>query len=245
MEIKMPGKFAWFLTLAVFSGLSMNLILRFGIGLQKLAMEDDSPGAEKNAKYVFFIRPGLLFISCLLLWLFFSGLQSVLFIGFLEYILIFPVCSLFFILVEYLARRLVFKTNWKGEIVSRNLFISDYLFVGGTDADQSSPNSDGAPVGGAPIGASLNSMFSGMLGAALFIILGLAGSFAQAAMLSFGFAAGAALAVMIAGEIRRRSAMEAVPDCLKGGPLILAAMGLLSLVFISAATVFYSVLGAN
>jgi len=154
-----------------------------------------------------------------------------LFLGFFEYILIFPVCSLFFILFEHLARRLVFKTNWRGEIVSRNRFISDYLFIDSpmTDADQS----------------SLNNIFSGMAGAALFVILGLAGSFAQAAMLSFGFATGAALAVLIAGEIRRRSAMEAVSDCLKGGPLVLVAMGLLSLVFISAATVFYAVLGAN
>ena len=229
----MPNKFAWFLTLAVFSGLSMNLILRFGIGLQRIAFDEGAPprDSEKNDKQVFFIRPGILFISCLLLWLFFSGLQSVLFLGFLEYILIFPVCSLFFAAIEYLARRLVFKTDRKGEIVSRNHYISDYLFIDSsvTDADQ----------------ASLNSMFSGMAGAALFIILGLAGGFAQAAMLSFGFAAGAALAVLIVGEIRRRSAMEAVPDCLKGGPLVLAAMGLLSLVFISAAAVFYAVLGAN
>jgi hypothetical protein len=233
MEIKMPNNFAWFLTLAVFSGLSMNLILRFGIGLQRIAFDEGAPlhDSEINGKQVFFIQPGILFISCLLLWLFFSGVQSVLFLGFFEYILIFPVCSLFFVAIERLARRLVFKTDWKGEIFSRNQFISDYLFIDQlkTDADQ----------------ASLNSMFSGMAGAALFIILELAGSFAQAAMLSFGFAAGAALAVFIVGEIRRRSAMEAVPDCLRGGPLVLAAMGLLSLVFISAATVFYAVLGAN
>jgi len=233
MEIKMPGKFTWFLTLAVFSGLSMNLILRFGIGLQRISLDGGAPlrDSENNAKYVFFIQPGVLFISVMLLWLFFSGVQSVLFLGFLEYILIFPACSLFFVFIEYLARRLVLKTNWRGEIVSRNRIISDYLFIDGSlaDADQ----------------ASLNGMFSGMAGAALFVILGLAGSFAQAVTLSFGFSAGASLAVMIVGEIRRRSAMQAVPDCLKGGPLVLAAMGLLSLVFISAAAVFYSVLGVN
>jgi len=235
----MPGKFAWFLTLAVFSGLSMNLILRFGIGLQGIALEDDGGApfrdSGKTAKQAFLIRPGILFISIILLWLFFSGLQSLLFLGFLEYILIFPVSSLFITGVEYLARRLVLITNWRGETVSRNRFISDYLFIDCPDAGQVSHNGmfSGAPIGGAPIGA------------AVFIILGLAGSFAQAAMLSFGFSAGAALAVLIAGEIRRRSAVEAVPDCLRGGPLVLAAMGLLSLVFISAAVVFYSVLGAN
>jgi len=240
----MPGKFAWFLTLAVFSGLSMNLILRFGIGLQRIVFDEGGAlrGQGKNAERVFLIRPGTLFVSCLLLWLFFSGLQSVLFLGFLEYILIFPVCSLFFVVVEYLARRLVFKTNFRGEVVSRNRIISDYLFIYGpvTDADKASPNGmfPSAPVGGAPVGGA-------PVGAALFVILGLAGSFAQAAVLSFGFAAGSSLAVMITGEIRRRSAVEAVPDCLRGGPLVLAAMGLLSLVFISAATVFYAVLGVN
>ena len=227
----MRSNFALFITLAVFSGLSMNLILRFGIGLQLIAFEEESREPGKNAKWTCFIQLGIYFISVMLLWLFFSALQSVLFLGFLEYILIFPVSSLFFTVIEYLARRLVLKTDWRGEIVSRNRFLSDCFFIGSliTGADKS----------------TFSGAFSGMVGAALFIILGLAGSFAQAAMLSFGFAAGSALAVLIAGEIRRRSAMEAVPDCLRGGPLVLVAMGLLSLVFISVATVFYAVLGAN
>jgi len=235
MEIKMPGKFAWFLTLAVFSGLSMNLILRFGIGIQRIALDYDSRDSENTGGKAFFIRPGTLFISCLILWLFFSVVQSVLFLGFLEYVMIFPVCSLFFAVFEYLARRLVFKTNWKGEVISRNRFISDYLFINSPSADGDHPqkNEDAASLNGA------------LAGTALFVILGLAGSFAQAAMLSFGFSAGASLAVMITGEIRRRSAVESVPDCLRGGPLVLSAMGLLSLVFISVATVLYAVLGAN
>jgi len=227
----MPNKFAWFLTLAVFSGLSMNLILRFGIGLQLIAFEEESREPGKNAKWAFLVWTGIYFFSIMLLWLFFSLLQSVLFLGFFEYILIFPVSSLFFTVIEYLARRLVLKTDWRGEIVSRNRFLSDCFFIGSliTGADKS----------------TFSGAFSGMVGAALFIILGLAGSFAQAAMLSFGFSAGAALAVLIVGEIKRRSTMEAVPDCLRGGPLILVTMGLLSLVFMSAAMVFYAVLGVN
>jgi len=220
----MQGKFAWFLTLAVFSGLSMNLILRFGIGLQRIALEEDGAGAPplrdsgENAKWVFLVWPGIYFVSVMFLWLFFSGLQSVLFLGFLEYILIFPVSSLLFIVIEYLARRLFLRTGWRGGTVSLDYF---YLMNGA------------APVNGA------------MVGAALFIILGLAGGFAEAAMLSFGFSAGAALAVLIVSEIRRRSAMEAVPRRLRGGPLVLITMGLLSLVCMSAAMVFYAVLGAN
>ena len=243
----MHDKFAWFFTLAVFSGLSMNLILRFGIGLQRIVLEEDSGDSENNAKPVFFIRPGVYFISIMLLWLFFSFLQSVLFLGFLEYILIFPVSSLFFTVVEYLVRRLVFKTNWKGETVSRNRFLSDYflsgLIAGGGQSSHNGAAVGGAPVGGAPVGGA--PVGGAPVGAALFIILGLAGSFAQAAMLSFGFAAGAALAVLIVDEIRRRLAMEAVPRRLRGGPLVLITMGLLSLVFTSVAVVFYTVLGAN
>ena len=233
----MHDNFAWFLTLAVFAGLSMNLLLRFGIGLPRIALEEDARDSGRNSGWVFLVWPGVYFVSTMLLWLFFSILQSVLFLGFLEYILIFPVSSLFFTVIEYLARRLVVKTDWKGKIISRNRFISEYFFNGAA-ADRSSHNvgsshNGGAPVVGAPVGA------------ALFITLGLAGGFAQAAMLSFCFSAGAALAVLISGEIRRRSAMEAVPRCLRGGPLVFIAMGLLSLVFTSLAMVFYAVLGAN
>jgi len=230
----MYGNFAWFLTLAVFSGLSMNLILRFGIGLQWIAMEegDSLLNSEKNAKWAFLFRWGIYFVSVMLLWLFFSILQSVVFLGFLEYILIFPVSFLFFTAIENLAARLAVKTNRKGEIVSRNRFISDYFSGDRLKTGGGAPVS-GAMVDGAPAGA------------ALFVILGLAGSFAQAAMLSFGFSAGAALAVLIVGEIRRRSGMEAVQRYLRGAPLVLIAMGLLSLVIISAATVFYSVLGVE
>jgi len=224
----MHSKFALFLTLAVFSSLSMNLILRFGIGLQRITMEEEPRDSGKNAKWMFFIWPGIYFISLMLLWLFFSVLQSVVFLGFLEYILVFPVSSLFFIIIEYFARRLVLRTGWRGGAVSLDCF---YLMTGGefeSGALESAMSSNGA-----------------MVGAALFIILELAGGFAEAVTLAFGFSAGAAAAVLIVSEIRRRSTMEAVPRSLRGGPLVFIIMGLLSLVCISAAMVFYAVLGVN
>jgi len=226
----MPNKFAWFLTLAIFSGLSMNLILRFGIGLQQIASGRDSvPSGSapsgKNSGWVFFIWPGIYFVSVLLLWLFFSSVQSVLFLGFVEYILVFPVSSLFFSVIEYLVKRL--NKSLGGEIIPLDCF----SFMG--------------DCGGVLHNVLHNAVANGaMAGSALFIILGLSGGIAEAATLSFGFSAGAALAVLIIGEIRRRSLMEAVPRCLKGGPLVLVTMGLLSLVFTSAAVIFYTVLGA-
>jgi electron transport complex protein RnfA len=219
----MPNKFALFLTLAVFSGLSMNLILMFGICLQKIAHDGASGGSGKETKWAFLVRSGIYFFSLMLLWLFFSFLQSVLFLGFFEYILVFPVSAVFFTVIEYLVKLLVFD-NISRE--SKEIFLNCFCFTDGVPSDGMSAN-------------------GAMVGASLFIILGIAGGFAEAAVLSFGFSAGTALAVLIIGEIRRRSGMEAVPRSLRGGPLVLVAMGLLSLVFTSSAMIFYAVLGAK
>jgi electron transport complex protein RnfA len=83
----------------------------------------------------------------------------------------------------------------------------------------------------------------GLAAAALFMSLNIAGGFFEALVVSFGFTAGVFLACVIIREIRRRSALEAVPRFLRGGPLTLVSMGLLSLVFSSAALLFFSVLG--
>ncbi|MDR0584839.1 MAG: hypothetical protein LBG57_10910 [Treponema sp.] len=84
---------------------------------------------------------------------------------------------------------------------------------------------------------------SGLAAAALFVSLNIAGGFVEAASLSFGFVLGILLVFVIIGEIRRRSMMEAVPRFLRGAPLSLISMGLLSLVFSSAALVFFRVIG--
>ena len=92
-----------------------------------------------------------------------------------------------------------------------------------------------------------NNVYTGgaLAGAALFITLNVAGSLLEAFVLSLGFIIGITLAITIVGEIRRRSELEAVPRFLRGGPLALIAMGLLSLVFSSAALMFFEVLGAH
>jgi electron transport complex protein RnfA len=78
----------------------------------------------------------------------------------------------------------------------------------------------------------------GLAAAALFITLNVASGFVEAAVLCFGFSIGMLLALLILGEIRRRSMMEAAPLFLRGGPLMLVSMGFLSLVFSSAAFIF-------
>ena len=84
----------------------------------------------------------------------------------------------------------------------------------------------------------------GLLGAALFICYNVSGNFIEALAMSFGFSLGILLTLLISGEIRRRSEMEAVPRFLRGSPLILVSLGLMSLVFGSAALVFYRILGS-
>ena len=78
---------------------------------------------------------------------------------------------------------------------------------------------------------------------ALFICINIANDFLEAAALAFGFAAGILLVYLILGEIRRRAALEAVPRFLRGKPLILISMGMLSLIFSTASLLLFRMIG--
>jgi electron transport complex protein RnfA len=79
--------------------------------------------------------------------------------------------------------------------------------------------------------------------AASFLTITLASGPAEALMLALGFAGGLFFALLMVREIGRRSMLETVPAFLRGGPLLLVSMGLLSLVFSSAAALFLGALG--
>ena len=214
---------SWLAALAVFSGLSMNLMLQFGLGLRALVLvenigqEETSSIAAATDKKKFLAGLGILGALILLLWLVFSLVRSLLPLGFFEFILLFPASYLVFSAFEYVAHRVALAKAAKQE----KTFVQEGAFVDSILAD-------------------------GMLcGAALFVTLNVAGSIVDAVVLSLGFTIGIALAVLIVGEIRRRSEMENVPQFLRGGPLALIAMGLLSLVFSSAAVVFFEALVAK
>ena len=83
----------------------------------------------------------------------------------------------------------------------------------------------------------------GLPGAALFLTYNIAGGFVEALLMITGFSAGIVLLLLILREISRRSEMEAVPRFLRGTPLIIISMGLLSLVFVSVALICYRILG--
>jgi len=84
----------------------------------------------------------------------------------------------------------------------------------------------------------------GITAAALFICLNIANGFAAAAALSFGFTSGIMLVLLILGEIRRRAALESVPRFLRGKPLMLISMGLLSLIFSTASILLFGMIGS-
>jgi len=85
----------------------------------------------------------------------------------------------------------------------------------------------------------------GITAAAVFICLIIADSFIEAAALSFGFSAGILLVFLIVGEIRRRASLEAVPYFLRGKPLVLISMGMLSLIFSTASLLLFRMIGAR
>ena len=71
----------------------------------------------------------------------------------------------------------------------------------------------------------------GITAAAVFICLNIAKDFLEAVLLSLGFTLGIFLVYLIIREIRRRAALEAVPNFFRGKPLVIISMGLLSLIF--------------
>ncbi|MCL2128109.1 MAG: hypothetical protein FWH38_07640 [Treponema sp.] len=188
------------LILAVFSGLSMNLILQLGLGLMGIAQ------GKTGGRLRFFAGLGLLFTAVMILWLIFSFIRMLLPLGLYEYVLVFPVSFMTYSLFNYL---------WQNFHSGKIALFGDTL-SGGT-----------------------------LVSAALFITLNVAGGILEAAVLSLGFCLGLAFTTAVVGEIRRRSEMEAVPGILRGGPLALISMGLLSLVFSSATLMLFGILGAK
>ncbi|MDR1444603.1 MAG: hypothetical protein LBI94_06965 [Treponema sp.] len=74
----------------------------------------------------------------------------------------------------------------------------------------------------------------------LLISLHLAPRPPEALVLALGFSLGLCLSLGILREIRRRSQFETVPSFLRGGPLTLISLGLLSLIFSSASIMFFN-----
>ncbi|MDL2229901.1 hypothetical protein LJC14_06600, partial [Treponema sp. OttesenSCG-928-L16] len=179
--------------LMVFSGLTLNFVLHFGMGIRGLLDETIS---LKSAC----IKAVNIIISSLLIWFIFTLIMTPLSIRFLQYFLVFPFSALICYGLE------------KAEA-----YMSPALAMPG---DSDAPSS-----------------YGGLGTVQTLLILRIGTHFSGALVLSLGFCFGCFAAMLIINEILKRSAMEAVPRFLRGSPLMLISMGLLSLIFSALAVI--------
>ena len=195
--------------LAVFSGLSLNLLLLFALGAAGAA-SDVSSRDRLSLNRLPVSQFGILFLSVLFLWLVFSHVLPPNWKGFSEYFLFFPFSALTCAGFEFLGGRIYHRATGKPEGI-RKVF-------------------------------SAITAYEGLVPVSLFITLSLAVNLAEAATLALFFSLGNMTAMLILNEIRRRAALEKVPRFLRGSPLILLSMGLLSLIFGAAAGICFKIL---
>ena len=206
---------AWLLMLAVSAGLSMNLVLQFGFGIREIAFAKRNAPERKPPNATPGGGGG-------------AGLFVRLSVFFVSILLMWAAFSFARAMLPlgFLEYVLVFPTAF--------LFSAAWDYLSVRYLSGCAGRVSGDVFGGGALS-----------GAALFVTLAVAGGFVEALVLSLGFTVGTLVAVAVVAEIGRRAAMEAVPGWLRGAPLALVAMGLLSLVFSSAAMVFFEVLGSG
>jgi electron transport complex protein RnfA len=88
-----------------------------------------------------------------------------------------------------------------------------------------------------------NSAYNGLVLTSLLLTLHIATGFLDALILSLSFSLGSLLVMLLLKEIRKRSALERVPLFLRGRPMMLISMGLLSLIFTSLMAILFNILG--
>ena len=194
--------------LAVFSGLSLNLLLQFALGTAGVA--GDNTYKTETRRKLPFIQLCILFFASLFLWIFFTYLMPNYWKGFSEFFLFFPLSALFCIGFERLGEKLLLKA-----IPSRSETKKTF---------------------------SAFTAYEGLVPASLMITFLVANNFKSAFVLTLFFAVGNMTAMLILNEIRRRSTLERVPQHLRGSPLILISMGLLSLISVSVAGICFRIL---
>ena len=184
--------------LAVFSGLSLNLLLQFALGVTGVT------GDTRERKRVPFIQLGIMFISIIFLWVLFNVMMPFQWRGFSEYFLLFPFSALVCMFLERFGKKILPKFRNK----------------------------------------AFNALtaYDGLVPVSVIITLSLAGNFLYAFVLALFFVLGNLAAIFILNEIRRKSSLERVPGFLRGSPLILISMGLLSLITGAAAGICFKIL---
>jgi len=87
--------------------------------------------------------------------------------------------------------------------------------------------------------------YGGITAVASFLCINIAKNILETIVLSVGFTTGIFFVKLIIREIRRRAALEAVPLFLRGKPLVLITMGMLSLVFTTASFLLFRMIGVR
>ena len=184
--------------LAVFSGISLNLLLSFAIGAAKAA------GETESKKTIPIFQLGIMFIAILFLWFLFTAIIPPQWRFFGAYFLFFPFSALVCMVLEGIAAR--FFKGFKSKVFT--------AFTG----------------------------YDALVPVSLLITLSLAADFLQAFVLTLFFVLGNMIAMIILNEVRRRSRLEKVPEYLRGSPLLLISMGLLSLITGTTAVICFRIL---
>jgi len=176
------------IALAFFAALSLNLLQNFALGTKEIVQQK-----EISLLHIFY--PWIiLFVSTLLLWIFFAGILKFTG-GMFHFLLALPLSVLLSSFLEKLLFHAVLQYNENPKLFTA--------------------------------GASYNELTA----AACFLTLCFALSFTDALLLSFAFSLGCLCSFLIIKEIQKRSAIETIPYVLRGTPILLVSLGLLSLVF--------------
>ncbi|MDR0411665.1 MAG: hypothetical protein LBH75_06800 [Treponema sp.] len=86
------------------------------------------------------------------------------------------------------------------------------------------------------------SAYDGIALLSLVLTMHIAGTFLEAFVVSLSLAVGMLFSMLILNEIRKKASTETVPVFLRGKPLALISMGLLSLIFTSSAALLFNAL---
>ena len=203
--------------LAIFSGLSLNLLLTFALGAARTAGKSYSNSRRTvSDQGIPLFQFGILFSSVLLLWVIFFYLFPFFLGGFFEYFLLFPFSALVCMGIELISDMVMVKrTARQKEDAPSEIYKKTY---------------------------SALTAYDGLVPVALYITLNLAWNFIGALVLALFFALGNIIAILILNEIRRKAGLEKVPRILRGNPLVFITMGLLSFAFMSLAGVCYKIM---
>jgi electron transport complex protein RnfA len=196
--------------LAVFSGLSLNLLLQFALGTAGAASDT---GYKANAKRELpLIQFCIIFVSIIFLWIFFKYFLPAFWRGFSVYFLFYPLSAMVCMGFELFVERVLPRVFSKLKGIRKSF--------------------------------SAITAYDGLVPASLIITFIVADAFADVLVIALFFVVGNLTAMFTLNEIARRSSLERVPKHLRGTPLVLVSMGLLSLISTFAAGIFFKILEA-